>query len=336
MEDPSSNGSRPQPTQPDAATEPQASDQPPAHTDTSAADDAPPLIESNGPPTSTDASPASAAEPVAVTIVAGPGLTSTDLSKNLAAALSKALNTPASQPQSTLWPEMRTENVGSDELTVEEVEALFAAQQPQKPSNKPMGSTAVMDENDMDRLLKSLGEDSVSTSQYAWLPSWAHDPKPKSGAGAKQPPRYTADDVYATTDDVYGDETSDEKLVEVRQIVRDLEVTAATIDDTTVATRDAVKDLAEEVRTAQTQIGNVEEDMATMKAQNAALTEEVRELRHAVVTMRSHVATLIRLLAGESQARPAAIVPPQANAAPVAQTEPQAPVSPATGSTDSK
>jgi Mg2+ and Co2+ transporter CorA len=58
-----------------------------------------------------------------------------------------------------------------------------------------------------------------------------------------------------------------------------------------------VSDLTEEVRTLQDQVESIDDNFSKVKAQNAALTEEISELRLAVVTMRTHLATLIRILA---------------------------------------
>lgn len=224
----------------------------------------------------------------------------------IAAAVAPAAATPAA---ATPVHPAREENVSPFELTVEEAEALFASQHRPNPRGASMGSTAVMDENDMDRLLQTLGEDAES-NQYAWLPSWAKS-NPKA---ARQAPRYTADDVYAAADEVHGGE--DDQLASIGQIVRDLEVSVATIDDTTVSMRSRLADLDEEVRTAQQQLTNIEEDTALIKAQNVAMVEEMRELRHNFTVMRSHLASLVRLMTGEPARGP--IPSPAPAAAPAA------------------
>jgi hypothetical protein len=160
-----------------------------------------------------------------------------------------------------------------------------------------------MGQSDMDRLVSSLGGDAEATSSYAWLPTWAKD-KPRTYPPASRRTAYSADDVYA--EDTYADGDPSE---EIRRIVIDLETTVATIDDTTVDTRDKVRDLSEDVRSLQIQTNDVEDGIGHLKAQNTAMTEEIKELRHAIVTMRNHVATLIRLLAVPAPGAPVVGLP---------------------------
>jgi hypothetical protein len=170
----------------------------------------------------------------------------------------------------------RSENVSAGELTVEEVEALFAAQRagsgspwpgpPAAPGPRgpaPVGSAP--GESDMDRLLRALGED-----RRAWLPPWAEsDPS----AARDRRPKYTVADAYA-------DESGGaEGPLELRRSMRDLEVSLAAVDDTTVETRDKVAELVEKVAALRALLEGQDESLGTLKAINGALTEELRELR---------------------------------------------------------
>ncbi len=182
----------------------------------------------------------------------------------------------------------RGENVEYDELTIEEVEAMFATQ---KPDAKPAGVTSVMDESDMERLLNSLGD----KDGYEWLPAWARSPTP---VPAKT---YTPEDVYEDApDDV---SSGDETLQEVKSLICDMEVSVASIDDATTATRDLMRSAVEDVQTMQSQLGNIEDDVGTLKAQNAALFEEVRELHAATMMLRGMMAALLRAVDGKGPSR---------------------------------
>ena len=162
----------------------------------------------------------------------------------------------------------RQANIDADELTVAEVETLFAEQYTTAaPSAKP---TPVMNENEMDALLRTIGEE-ADNQKHTWYPSWAATTAPGPRAGDDDPR-------------------------ELEQIVRDIEISIATIDDTTVDTRDRVKELTDEVKILQSQITEMEDGFGSISAQNVALTNEVRELRAITVSMRQHIATLIRQL----------------------------------------
>ena len=176
-------------------------------------------------------------------------------------------------------------NVAADELTPEEVEALFAAQDGAKktPAN-------AITENDMDSLLRSLGDEQAASP---WLPSWALE---KKNSAKRQ--LYSDEDIVANVDDLH---PLEDTLEEAVQLIRDLENAVATVDDTTIATRDTLREFVEGVTA---QLVDIEEGNSIVKAQNAALTEEVRELRHVVVTMRSHIATLIRLVVSKQSGEP--------------------------------
>jgi len=180
-------------------------------------------------------------------------------------------------------------NVAADELTPEEVEALFAAQNGVKktPAN-------AITENDMDRLLRSLGDEQAASP---WRPSRALE---KKNSAKRQ--LYSYEDIFANVDDLHPREDSrEDTLEEAVQMIRDLENAVATVDDTTIAIRDTLREFVEGVTA---QLVDIEEGNSIVKAQNAALTEEVRELRHVVVTMRSHIATLIRLVVSKKSGEP--------------------------------
>ena len=207
----------------------------------------------------------------AVDTTAAPAVAPTSIALTLVGAAPTLVTVP---PKSA-----RQANIGADELTVAEVEELFAAQY--RDANAPnakaaTGGTAVMKENDMDELLRTIGEEAVG-QKYAWYPNWAAT----ATHSAKQSSDHLADD---------GDSR------ELEQIVRDIEISIATIDDTTVDTRDRVKELSDEVKILQSQITEMEDGFGSISAQNVALTAEVRELRTIIVSMRQHVATLIRQL----------------------------------------
>jgi hypothetical protein len=228
-------------------------------------------------------------EPTAVNTTAD---TTADTAVDTAAVTPTTAQSPLTKPQAFYGEE----NIASTHLSVEEVEEMFASQQrPAPTTQRPatpttrVGGTQVMDDSDMDKLLRSLGDD----ANIDYFPEWARPTVYKFPA--RQPAqRYSADDVYLEDEEAVAED--DDALSEVRQTVRDLEVTVATIDDTTVETRGQIRDLAEDVRVG---LDAVDEGMGCLRAQNTALTEEVRELRVAVNTMRQHIATLIRLLAGE-------------------------------------
>ena len=173
------------------------------------------------------------------------------------------------------------ENVAADALTPAEIDALFAAQT-SRSQNPMVGSTAVMDESDMNTLLRSLGED--PGAQSAWLPGWAYD------AAAAYDDDAADDDASARANNARANNAS-----ETLQIVRDLDNTVATIDDTTVATRDGVLDLAEAVKTLQAQVEGIGDNQSIVKVQNAVIAEEVRELRAALIEMHKSLATLVEL-----------------------------------------
>ena len=166
----------------------------------------------------------------------------------------------------------RRENVGADELTVAEVEAIFA-NQVVRPDASTEATPTAMSENDMDAVLRSLGED----TGMAWFPTWAAGPPPKSTRPNTDP-----------------NITEDAVLSEIHQVVKELESSVATVDDTTVATRDRVTDLAEEIRTQQIQLNDVAEDVGAIKAQNAALAAELSELRGIMLAVRNNMASLVR------------------------------------------
>jgi hypothetical protein len=180
-------------------------------------------------------------------------------------------------------------NVAADELTPEEVEALFAAQNGviKTPAN-------AITENDMDRLLRSLGDEQAASP---WRPSLALE---KKNSAKRQ--LYSDEDIFANVDDLHPREDSrEDTLEEAVQMIRDLENAVATVDDTTIAIRDTLREFVEGVTA---QLMDIEEGNSIVKAQNAAFTEEVRELRHVVVTMRSHIATLIRLVVSKKSGEP--------------------------------
>jgi hypothetical protein len=188
----------------------------------------------------------------------------------------------------------------ADELTAREVEALFAEQEGRAATAKrPVrsaapaftGSPAVMGEDDMTRLLATLGEE-ADKAQAGWLPAWAKTPATPTGA------RYTEEDVFAPANETGWEETppgdGDSDLL---RKVEDLGIAVGTIDDTTVEARDAIRDLKTETETLREQMEVMAEDVTALKHQNATLLEEVRSLRGLVLALRGHFATLVRQLA---------------------------------------
>ena len=118
-----------------------------------------------------------------------------------------------------------------------------------------------------------------------------------------QYPNLGEDLQYQSDDDMYNNCAADSPL-ETLQIVRDLENTIATIDDTTIDTRDRVSDLSKMVsgltkvvKSLQAQVTSIDGNLLEVKSQNAALTKEVHEFNLMVVTMREQLTTLIKLLA---------------------------------------
>jgi len=92
--------------------------------------------------------------------------------------------------------------------------------------------------------------------------------------------------------------------LETLQIVRDLENTIATIDDTTVDTRDRVSDLTnmvsgvtKDVKLLRAQVTSIVNNISKIEIQNSALTKEVQEFNLMVVTMREQLTRLIQHLA---------------------------------------
>lgn len=202
----------------------------------------------------------------------------------------------------------RPENVGAADLSSDDVEALFAAAQKPVAAVSP-GSAALMGEADMQRLLRSLNEDEgygPPALGPTALPAWAADPKPRPYTEYTE---YTERDVYSDHDD-RGDDDGERARTESDQILRDLEVTVATIDDRTVAIRDSVTSVYRDLGGLQEQMDIALGDSDTVKAQNVALVEEVRDLRASVETIRAHLATLIQLVAGAQKVATAAATPP--------------------------
>jgi uncharacterized coiled-coil protein SlyX len=227
----------------------------------------------------------------------------------------------------------REANIEANELSVQEIVSLFALQEEEEQAKQakqakqatqatqakvPQGAapaapaqlsvTPVMLEADMDKLLRSLGEEATTAAATA-PPIWA----PRDvGRGLT-----TANGVDPTYDELEMlNDAEENRAAEVLKIVTDLEQTVAAIDGTTAETSENVTSLAEEVRELQVQLSEVDGVCSTIKAQNVALAEEVSELRATVVmmnstmnTMREQFAKLVRHLVAARPSAGATAVP---------------------------
>jgi hypothetical protein len=210
-------------------------------------------------------------------------------------------------------------------LTDAELEAVFAATH--IPGGRPGSTSGALGDRDLQELLRSLGD----TSPAAPAPA----PYPAKWAGAPRTGTWDYDDVYGDDPaDADADADADTPATETEKSLRELENSVATVDDRTVAIRDSLGGVAEDVRTLQDQVDGVVGDLDTVKAQNVALGEEVRDLRTAVDALRVHVATLVELLTSRTRAVAAvAAAAPAATPAPAPATP--APTTPAAAVTAS-
>lgn len=191
----------------------------------------------------------------------------------------------------------REENVAAADLTSLDIDALLAAQcELRSRASGYAGSTAIMGETDMEALYRALGDDDSQGGSY--LPPWAKDPPPRNtGRG------YRIDDVYggecggdefgAAYDDesAYGAPESDDRSEETYRAVRRTERTCANVEDAAANLRDDVAEVKEDIKALQDQVSDTEEGL---RAQTAALTEEVRELKYSIDTLLAQFALLSR------------------------------------------
>ncbi|MFA6166957.1 MAG: hypothetical protein WC700_10090 [Gemmatimonadaceae bacterium] len=172
---------------------------------------------------------------------------------------------------------LAADNVKAADLTLAAVEEMFGDQLPENAATfRSKGASALMREHDLDRLLQSLKVD---------------DPPPP-----KLKTVYDQWDVVADDEPEYGSEPADDEPGIDRRL-RDMEGVVASIDDTTVATRDTVRDMFEiandtsyEMSKARKDLQNIKFEIETLKALVASQSEETR-------SMREYMAKLVRMLA---------------------------------------
>lgn len=154
------------------------------------------------------------------------------------------------------------------------------------------GDPPVMNDSEIDRLLKALGDD----DSYRWIPTYTSSAsRPKAKAPAAKPPNGVdgadgADNADSADD---GEELSMmDRLKEVQDSLGNIETTMGTIDDTTVESKEKLTNLEREVET-------LREDVAVVKEQSLAvheLREDFKTLQKEFNFLRKHVATMMRLL----------------------------------------
>ena len=198
------------------------------------------------------------------------------MDSSVSASTGAGASTGAEASASTGATAKSLKNVDVPDLSVEEIENLFAAQ---TIKSAPTGSTAIMDEAEMDTLLRSLESDQAV--QYSWLPAWAKEPEPRKET------RFTDSIEDTTVEDTTVENTIPEiaqAVHEIAQTVQGVEVSINTIEDSISDVCNQVCELSEEVKMIQSQVENANETISMLNqtismlnARNAALIKELRD-----------------------------------------------------------
>ncbi len=153
-----------------------------------------------------------------------------------------------------------------DEYTFDDLSELYDSTVQELPP-APLGfggrsqqpAAPILNTNEIDKLLQAIGDEGPSPNNYDWGVSYQQ-------AAPRYEPRPLERQGHANFDDV------EDRLTSVADCLIDLENSMATVDDTTVGTKQVIEDM-------QSQIGTMWETMATTQSTvNTVLEKQIEIL----------------------------------------------------------